>query len=275
MRAAALVLVALAGRAWGAHPDLRWYSEFRRVGPDGRVLAQDSEGSPREVLSPAAPRNGYSTFRLVVRAPAGRAYYLHFGANPETIVQHKVYREGPEPDRLTEVALPAGGSMAEGRADAYLVDIFVPAHSGVRRVRVEAQLNVGDDWIIAPLELRLQQASIPAVAKGAGSMAAVEANVADTAYSVLRGFVCGRTEPFRHGAPGVREFVRRNAVQDIALAAALEARPSGRQVRATLAAAISAEEPARMCAQPAGAAGPYDPEAYLKVRQYLYRLAGE
>ena len=280
--AVSMALAAAIGVA-AAHPELRWLSEFRRVGQDGAILAPDSVGSPREVLSPAVPRNGYATFRLVVSAPADKTYTLHFGANPETLVKHTVYREvfakdggNPIPNGLEEVTLPATGVLGGDRkVDVFLVDMLVPGHVGVRRVRVEAQLNVGDDWIISPLELRLQQAAIPPLTRTAGTVAAVGANIADTAYSALRGFVCGRTEPYSPAEPDARAFIRRNVAQDIALARSLETKATARgQLMKTLAAAISPDDIPVMCGQRPSVER-YDPEAYFKVREYLYRLAAE
>ncbi len=271
------------------HPDLRWYTEFKRPGPDGEPAAPDRAGGAREVLSPAVPRNGHATFHLVVTAPPGKQYNLYFGANPELVVRHTVYREhfvkdaaGWIPDRIEEVKLPLSGVIpapgaAEGQTvDVFLVDLFIPGQSAVRRVRVEAQLNAGNDWIVSPLELRLQTAAIPLLTTTAGAIAPAGANSGETPYSVLRGYLCGKNEKYVEAEPGIRAFLRRNASQDVALARSLESKAKGgAAVRDSLAGVFGEPDVKTLCAQPRKPPPAYNPENYIKVRDYLYRLAAE
>jgi hypothetical protein len=294
MGRAILAIIALcaplSAQTPAAFPELRWVSEFRRVGPDGQVIGPDNEGRPREILSPAVARNGYTTFHLVVYAPLGKPYNLYFGANPETVVRYHVFREIFQkesdrwlPERLDEVKLPVQRVIPDKLTpipghivDVYLVDIFVPPTAAVRRVRVEAQLNVAKDWIVSPLELRLQTASIPLLSSAFGQLARLEATSSDTSYDVLRQFLCGKPAPYRDAEPSVRAFLRRNAIQDAALAALLEPKPAAAgQLRATLAGSFGAADAASLCANPPKPPGKYNPELYFKIRDYLYRLALE
>lgn len=272
------------------HPELKWLSEFRRPAPDGEPVAQDAEGRPREILSPAVPRNGYATFHLVVYAPKGKPYNLYFGANPETVVRHHVFREVFQqesgrwiPERLEEMKLPLQrvisaeeGGIPGQIADVYLVDIFVPLTAAVRRVRVEAQLNVGDDWIVSPLELRLQPATVPLMTSAFGGIEPLGKNSADTSFGVIRQFLCGKPQPYKDAEPSVRSFLRRNAIQDAALAKSLESKPAAQgQLRTALAGSFGAKDAETLCSNPPAPPASYNPEAYLKVREYLYRLAAE
>lgn len=294
MRRALLVTMAVSALARAEtvinHPELRWVSEFRRMGPDGEPIAQDSDGRPREILSPAVPRNGYSSFHLVVYAPKGKPYNLYFGANPETVVRYHVFREifhkeGDRwiPDRLEEVKLPLqrvipdeAAAIPGQIADVYMVDVFVPLTAAVRRVRVEAQLNVGSDWIVSPLELRLQPATIPLMTSSFGGVAPLGAVSADTSYGVIRQFLCGKPQPYKDAEPSVLSFLRRNAIQDASLAKALEPKPAARgQLRSALAGSFGAKDAESLCADPPKAPPSYNPELYLKIRDYLYRLAAE
>ena len=47
------------------------YSEFERFNPFGVPVAQDRDMEPREVLSPAVPRNGHLSVHVVVESPSG------------------------------------------------------------------------------------------------------------------------------------------------------------------------------------------------------------
>ena len=57
-------------------PELEIYSEFQRVDPFGRIISNDRAQRPREILSPAIPRNGFASFHIVVTAPPVRAIFF-------------------------------------------------------------------------------------------------------------------------------------------------------------------------------------------------------
>ena len=69
------------------------YSEFERFDPFGNPVAADRDMVPREILSPAMPRNGHLSVHVVVTAPAGTNYFLYAGTNPPNILQVRIYRE--------------------------------------------------------------------------------------------------------------------------------------------------------------------------------------
>ncbi|MBM3735431.1 MAG: hypothetical protein FJW39_06550 [Acidobacteria bacterium] len=283
----ALVCASL-GAQTQPYPEVQWLSEFRRVGPDGAIIPPDAAGRPREILSPAVPRNGHATYHLVITAPLGKPYHLYFGANPENAVQQHVYRvvynqEGERwiPDKLEEVKLPLTTTIGDPaqiparKADVYVVDLFIPSVSPIRRIRVEAQLNVGADWIISPLELRIQPAAIPLVTMTSGAVAPLTAVSADTSFSVLRGYVCGKSERYVSANPSVRTLLRRNASEDIALAKSIESKPAAKDLKNVLAQAMGGDTAAGFCAKAHTPVTGYNPETYLKARDYLYRLAIE
>ena len=127
---------------------------------------EGSSVEPREIISPAVPRNGFTTFKVLVNAPAGTSYFLFCQTNPPNLVETHLYKVAL-PDQLDPVRSPSFGVIPDGESSrAYLLDVWVPpdAEPG-RRVRLELQLKVGD-WIVYPMELRVQKASVPLMAAG-------------------------------------------------------------------------------------------------------------
>src|SRR5262245_41214243 len=84
-------------------------SEFQRVGADGKVIQQDRAERPREILSPAMARNGFTSYIVTANVPAGVDYALEIGQNPENFVRVVLYRQqyNPNgiPDRLEKVSI--------------------------------------------------------------------------------------------------------------------------------------------------------------------------
>ncbi len=116
---------------------------------------------PREIISPAIARNGFATFQVRVNAPSGTPYFLFCQTNPPNLVDAKLYKVDAS-GALDLVRSPNFGVIPEGQnSRAYLLDIWVPADAEPgRRVRLELQLKIGD-WIVYPLELRIQKATVP------------------------------------------------------------------------------------------------------------------
>ncbi len=104
--------------------EIHIYSEFERFDPFGNPVASDRDGAPREILSPAMPRNGHLSLHVVITGPAGSNYLLYTGTNPPGILRVKLYREyftpcGNDfcPDWLVEQASPTFGAIPEFRHD--------------------------------------------------------------------------------------------------------------------------------------------------------------
>ena len=265
---------------------LKVFSEFRRVGPDGEIVEQDRPGRPREIISPAVARDGFASFRLVLSPPPGKPFVLHIGENPEAVVQITMYRELPVktgtrwiPDKLERVSLPVtgyvpmpGSGQPETTALTYWMDIWVPAHTEPRRVRVEAQLNIGNDWIIYPMEFRVLAATIPKPVLTTGALPPLTATSAESAFGPLQSFLCGKNEKPTSNGPSIREMIRRNASQDLALARQLEPAVGRAMIEAAIAKILEAPDAKSWCDARAGAQK-LDPEVYLKVRDYLLRTS--
>lgn len=262
------------------------YSEFKRVGPDGRIVDADKTGSRREILSPAVPRGAFTSFRLAIQAPPGKPFTLHLGANPENVLQTTVYREryakngsGWIPDRLDRVDVPFSGAVpdpASGVKDqstmSFWLDVYVPSQAPIRRVRLEAQLNIDDRWVIYPLELRVQPTVVPRRPDGVTSLAPYTANAAETALQQLDTYLCGaKLKPTAIPSPTSPRFLAfRNSQQDLALLHALDAKSGRDKVLPGVLSALGAADAKSWCGQPR--TGPFDPEIYLRLRDYLIRV---
>jgi len=227
-----LMLISCAASA----QEINIYSEFLRFNPYGEVVAQDREIRPRELLSPAVPRNGHLTVQVVVNAPSGTNYFLYTAQNPPDTLKIIVYREffvrcGADycPEWLAEQRTPSFGAMPESlyrfpgqNTRCYLLDIWVPPDVPPRRVRVEALLKVGY-WLVAPLEVRVIAPLVPGpgAAIRASSVAAIGARSSDTAHRQLMRYVTGLPPELPNGLLRLRDVLQRNAAEDMMLAKSL------------------------------------------------------
>ncbi|MBV9399639.1 MAG: hypothetical protein JO062_16780 [Bryobacterales bacterium] len=149
MLTAALLLLfaALAGAQ-----SLMVYSEFARIDKNGQVTAPET---PREILSPALVRNGYTSFQLVVDAAPELHWRLFVGQNPDNAVKVTLYRENGE--ALEAVDLPVEGDGPQ----VFWMDLWTGRDAPVARVKVEPELYIKDDWVTYPMEARVMEATVP------------------------------------------------------------------------------------------------------------------
>lgn len=207
------------------------FSEFQRLGPQGEVIDLDQGAKSRELLSPAWPRNAFSTIQVLVDVPAGRKYALHLGFNPENAFGYNAYRAVPEklgnrwvPDRLQPVSLPVE-VKSDGPA-VYWIDFWVDRNAPVRRVKVEPELYVEGDWVIYPMEVRVMNATVPDDGQFAVPLPPPDKPADATLLALLRTRLCdGRNmgKPASKQAPAtIRDLWVRNAAQDAALAGSTE-----------------------------------------------------
>jgi hypothetical protein len=215
---------------------LRVYSEFARLGASGEVV---SPAEPREILSPAIARNGFSSFQIVVQVAKGTRYWLYVGQNPEDSVKITLYRVAE--DRLEPVDIPYQGDQTQ----VFWMDLWADGDAPVRRIKVEPQLNLAGDWVIYPMEVRVMSATIPKGRWPDGSAAPSE---------VMRSFLCGTKTALRATPEQAAGLRFRNAQQDVALA-----RQANRDDLLRLLGGCEARPPE-------------DPEWYLRVRDHLLRL---
>lgn len=168
---------------------LRVYSEFAVLSASG-----EPAGKPREILSPAVIRNGFTSFQVAVRADQGKRWTLHIGQNPENAVQVTLYRRLA--DRLEPATLPV---ESQGNA-VFWLDLFAARDAQVGRIKLEPQLYIDNDWVIYPMEVRIKAATVPP----------------SLPEETLTEYLCGkRGEPSGPAA----HLSRRNSRQDMGLAA--------------------------------------------------------
>jgi len=276
------ILIGLCAAGITHAQDIRIYSEFERFDPFGKPVAADRDLAPREILSPAMPRNGHLSVHVVVTAPAGTNYFLYTGTNPPDILEVRIYREyftrcadGYCPDWLVEQNSPAFGAMPETlhntddpaldrqNTRCYLLDIRAPADTPPRRVRLEALLKVGT-WFVAPMEVRIVAPTLPprpADALQREDVAALSEPSSQTAHRQLLRYLDGLPPEWPVRMVRVRDFIQRNAAEDMLLAHSL-AGPSGRVF----------PELNLLSWQPFVYGSSMGAEWYLKVKDFLYRF---
>lgn len=276
MRARLLILCGLVCAGSAPAQRVLLVSEFQRVMPSGEVYGPDRVEKPREIISPAMARNAYASFRVVVEASPGATYQIHVGQNPEKSLEVKLYQErytkiGSDwiPDVLEEVKLPVTAALPDGqKVQSYWIDFRVPAETPVGRVRAEVQVYVNDIWYIAPMEVRVQRPALPGPIRSAGSLPAAAQRSDAAAMLPLRLYACGGPALAVDAGPlTARQLIRRNAMQDIALARLREEEETKPAVAAMMVQATGYSDVATFCAgtglPPRGA------EWWLKVRDYV------
>jgi hypothetical protein len=239
-----IFLFSLTAAAVMAQP-VQVYTEFARLDAGGKVAAPET---PREILSPALLRNGFTSFQVAVSADKGERWRLFVGQNPDNAVKVTLYRETGQ--RLEPAEQPVEG---DGPAVLWM-DVWTARGAPVARIKIEPQLDYRKDWVIYPIEGRVMAAT----ADDGPWPAASEDPIA-----VMRDFLCaaqpdaansGKEVPVPPSGPMTIARLRyRNARQDL-----------------TLAAGASREE-LRKLAGSCDAPEPDDAEAYLRIRDYLLR----
>jgi|SRR5579883_2729087 hypothetical protein len=232
-RIISLLCLALSAQA----QQISLVSEFERFDPFGRPIAADRDLIPREILSPAMPRNGHLSVRVLVNGPPHTNYLLYFISNPPGILDLTMYREFFEPcgaslcpDWLTKVESPSFGAipeslfaMPEQNTRSYLLDIHAKADTPPRRVRVEVLIKTGI-WQVAPMEVRITAPIMPAH-RGVHreDIAPLDASSAATAERQLGRYLAGLEPELPPGILRARDITQRNSAEDMLLARSLRA----------------------------------------------------
>lgn len=279
MRNSTWLSIAFLSFAAGARAQsIRVYAEFQRIGPQGEIVHIDRGGRSREILSPAVARNGYASFHLLATVPPATEYSLYIGQNPDNAVRVSLYREIHErgiPDRLEPVAEPVTGKTGSRPESLVLwMDLWVDAEAPVRRVKVEPQLSLGGEWVIYPMEVRVAPPRIPSHSSDPAALPPPAARADSSVYGPFSNFLCGIAEGPSAAQPAtVRSFIRRNVLQDMALAKSLAASHRDSVIAGLLAPTGISTRDAFCTAATISAPGNLHPEWYLRVRDFLYRTA--
>lgn len=215
---------------------VRVYSEFVEF---DRAAMVSAPPHPREILSPAVPRNGFTSLQISVQVPPEKSYFLYIRQNPEDALRIVPFRE--ESDQLRPMVLPFHGSGPQ----VFWMDVWAERTAPLKRIVVEPQVRIGDDWLVYPMEARIINTIFPDTPLAEGLA---------TPYAVLKAHVCGGK--IEAAPPGPRSLARlrfRNAQQDLLLAAGLS-----KDALSELMGGCNSPEP-------------QDPESYLRIRDYLLR----
>ena len=147
---------------------------------------------------------------------------------------------------------------------AYLLDLWIPPNADVARFRLEVQLKVGY-WVVRPMEVRVIAPRVPDLRAATEPVPLPPVSSgADAAALGALGDRNGRTYP----APEtVRAIIRRNAVQDMALASRLDAAIAGPEALRQRWEILKSASGDSLIPLPAGA------ERYLRLRDWIYREA--
>ncbi len=259
------------------------YSEFRRVDPFGEIVPQDRGGEPREILSPLVARNAHLTLHIVVEAPPGKHYYLFVGSNPEDIFQITVYKEmwrkqggAWVPDRLLRIDTPYLSHIPDRyhglqnqKVEVFLLDVFVPADLKPGRYKLEPQVSCDGRWAIYPMEIRVSDVVIPEHRYTPARLPSTKLSSDAVALGPLRAYLCGEAESPRDGPESIRALIRRNVLQDIALAQEKEKTLGKEAVARILLRGLNLGADG-FCATKK-VTSEYGPEWYLRARDVLYR----
>lgn len=247
--------------------DLKVYSEFRRIGPDGEIVASDRGGAVREILSPRALRGGWTSYQIVVEAPPGTEFWLYLGQNPEGAAKASLYRatfSGGIPHTLEPVTEPAQGKIPPGQqAAVFWLDLLYPKDGPAGRVKLEPQLFLSEEkrWIIYPMEVNVTPVRSQVVMESVSAQASPAGRADDIALAIIKAQVCpGVTlPPAKAKALTVRDRIERNARQDVAL------------MRRLPPAALAGLIPAGLC----DGSVPFPPEGMIGIRDRMYKLLQE
>jgi hypothetical protein len=206
------------------------YSEFARIDASGKPAAPET---PREILSPAVVRNGFTSFQVAVEAPAETKWWLFLGQNPENVFKLTLLKESG--DLLEAVDLPYESQGSQ----VFWLDVWTDGNASVQRVKLEPELRINDDWVTYPIEARVVEAKVPVSAKSSSNL------------------VCPLLLSASNSPVAARQL--RNAYQDGALAAQVSK--------------DEMEKLVSVCDTPApSAAQRFWTEGYLRIRDYLFRL---
>jgi hypothetical protein len=283
MRCALAVLILLPCSA----QHLLVYSPLTRIGPGGEIVKPDrGTAQPRHILSPGFPRNAYSSLRVVVELEKPESFILDIGQNPENAVKATLYREsfaetgeGLIPDALTKVGIPYKGTAGDfglkgQKVVTFWLDMWVEANADVDRIKVEPQLWVESlqDWMVYPMEVRIQQPVVPLVsgAKALPALPRASAPSDAIAISMTRGLLCSAPAPAaKDEAPNqvtARHLLRRNIAQHHLLA------KPGAALTAAFVKSTGVPEVQAWCGKPVTPRT--GPEWYLRFRDAIYKAAG-
>jgi hypothetical protein len=221
------MLLMVLGLALQAQP-IRATTEFARFTHRGEPFPQDGVRQPLEVLSPPLIRGTWNAFRLVVDVEPGENFRLYVGQNPNNAMRVRIFREVVQKDAegwgiaarqmvllpFDSKAIPAAERAAERTTYTFWMEVQPPRNYRPRRLKLEPQLLLNDQWFTYPMEIRVLDLDVDlsglpgrAVPDATAERPAAEP---DFAYAMLlRQALCGDGEAtFVEAAAGLQPLDR-------------------------------------------------------------------
>jgi hypothetical protein len=192
-----------------------------------------------------------------VQAPAGKRWQLHVGENPEDAVAVTMYRESG--DALERVELPVD---SEG-TQIFWMDWWTAKNAPVERIKVEPELKIDDDWVIYPMEGRVMDAVVETEVPLKPVLPALDALRLALCYTGPNDGIA--VEP-GYTVPAMRS---RNGQQDTVL---MRTYAAASEVKERFGVCTGAPPADRNWYREIHDYEPGNPEGYLKIRDYLFRL---
>ena len=160
-------------------------------------------------------------------------------------------------------------SLPSQKVDTFLVDVWVPPDAPTGRMKLDSFLNIDGHWTIYPMEVRVSEVVAPGRQAPNGNLPAVTKSTSDVAVAPLKNYLCGPSDQGPAGTFGIRHIIRRNVLENIAMAREREAIEGREAVANGLLRGLGMDR-AAFCAAPEFKS-PLGPEWYLRGRDFLFR----
>lgn len=296
-RRASFALVALVFTSILSAQPVRTMTEFARFTPTGELFPQDGIRQPVEVLSPPLVRGAWNAFRLVVDVEPGQQFRLFIGQNPNNAMRVRLLREvveeGEEGWRIARRELvllpfrsetiPAAERSAGRTTYTFWMEVQPPRNYPARRLKLEPQVLIDNQWFIYPMEIRVLDLDIDI--RGLPTRALVDARnevpaaVPDAAYAkLLEEALCGDPGArFLDAAAGLQPLDReRESAAAFARALdGLSAQHSREDVEQGIVSFLNISERSAWCKQPVFPRDRFGTEWPAVLRNRLLQLAGD
>lgn len=276
---------------------VRVMTEFARFTPTGDFFPQDGIRQPVEVLSPPLIRGAWNPFRIVVDVEPGQQFRLYVGQNPNNAMRLRILREvvteGPEGWRIARrehvllpfrsESLPAAERTAGRTTYTFWLEVQPPRSYKARRLKLEPQVLIDNQWFIYPMEIRVLDIDIDV--RGLPTRAVTElrdevpAAQPDAAFATMvEEALCGDPGArFLQAAAGLQPLDReRESASAFARSLdALAATVNREAVEEAMTRALGIQDRTAWCRHPVFPRERYGPEWPAVLRNRVLLLAGD
>jgi hypothetical protein len=277
---------------------VRVMTEFARFTPTGEIFPNDGIKRPVEVLSPPLVRGVWNAFRIVVDVEPGQYFRLFVAQNPDNALRVRLYREIlEETDGEWRIArrqhvllpfrfesLPRAERPPDRTTYTFWLEVQPPANFNPRRMKLEAQVLIDDEWYIYPMEVRIPDVTVSRQGMLRGEATTVDAGtpgqVPDRLYSLLvaKAMCQGPDRTFLSSMPSRGAGSAREHEAASVLARTMDAMAAeyGREEVDEIARDfLEIDDQQQWCAEPQFPRARFGPEWPTMLRNQVLRLAGD